>query len=492
MKQTLDKFADVLTRVMFGDLHVRAPTDIDEDFSAFSMQLNLLISSLQRKDEEIKTRNAELKSYQERLEALVRERTVELEVSNKHLREQIAECGRTELALRQSQEHLVQAQKMEAVGKLAGGIAHDFNNLLTAILSCAHFLADQIPAGTVAREDVEQIRDAATRAAGLTQQLLAFSRRQKLRTRALDINTIIGDLCKLLRRTLGERIRLEIVTSQDVRSVRGDRTQLEQVLLNLAINARDAMPEGGSLTIETSHSFLSEALSSGRFNVPPGEYVVVSVRDSGSGMDDEALAHIFEPFFTTKEVGKGTGLGLATVYGIVAQSGGHIVVESEQGKGAAFKVYLPYLAEPSAEPKAIEFVEEMTSGAETILVVEDESLVRRTVDRILRGEGYEVLVAECGEEALRLAAEYKRRIHLLLSDVVMPGLSGPEVARKLSAIRPDMLTLFMSGYPRGSDGKEDFAGLGGRLLMKPFSPDDLARRVRKTLDDALDRAPDPC
>ncbi|MBI4522069.1 MAG: response regulator [Gemmatimonadetes bacterium] len=376
---------------------------------------------------------------------------------------------------------LRQAQKMEAVGRLAGGIAHDFNNLLTAILGYTGILHRELPGGQ-ARTDLEEIHHAATRAADLTRQLLAFSRKQMLNPMVCNLRTVVDDACGLLRRVLGEDIHLTTASeTDDPLWVRVDPGQLEQVLMNLAVNARDAMPQGGHLAIQTG-PYLGDAGHT--VLMPAGLWASVRVADTGCGMDDRTKAHLFEPFFTTKEPGKGTGLGLATVYGIVKQSGGYIWVDSEPDAGTAFTICLPRVAAPAQlEAPAVE-LPATKSGGETILLVEDEASVRKLAYRVLSRCGYEVLDASSAEDAACICAQRGADVDLLLTDVVMPDMSGAELARVLAARCPAMRVLYMSGYPEDELIERTGLAAGVPFLLKPFTPDSIARTVREVLDQA--------
>ena len=382
---------------------------------------------------------------------------------------------------RHLEEQFRQSQKMEAVGQLAGGIAHDFNNLLTAILGNTQLLLRDLPAGDTKRGDVEEIRKASERAASLTRQLLAYSRRQMLQPVVLDLNVVVAEMDKLLRRLIGEHIALATVLAPDLGRVRADPNQIEQVIVNLAINARDAMPSGGKLTIETANIDLDDAFTQSHLGSIPGPYTMVAVTDTGTGMDATVRAHLFEPFFTTKEVGKGTGLGLATAYGIVKQSGGYISVYSEPGHGSSFKIYLPRITAPAgdggAAPKS-----GPKRGTETVLVVEDEPAVLSLSRRALEAQGYIVLAATDAPAAMRIVERHGGTIHLLLTDVVMPGLSGQELADQLASRRPGIRVLYMSGYPGDAVVQHGTLPSGSPFLQKPFSPDHLARKVRDVLD----------
>jgi len=383
---------------------------------------------------------------------------------------------------RRLEEQVRQSQKMEAVGRLAGGIAHDFNNLLMVIQGYADLLAERLPADDSLQRSAEQIQTAAQRAASLTRQLLAFSRRQVLAPSVLNIQSVVADMEKILRRLIGEDIDLEVVSSPDLWMVQADRSQIEQVILNLAVNARDAMPRGGRLTIETANA----ELAGGEYpshSVPPGKYVVLSVTDNGVGMDEKTRARIFEPFFTTKEKGEGTGLGLATVYGVVNQSGGYVVVYSEPGRGSSFKIYLPRTeqAQLSAAGDDRPVTGSLPRGTEVILLAEDERGVRDLAREYLETMGYKVLQAENGHIALELAAMHRGPIHLLLTDVVMPGIGGRELAARIAAIRPDIKTLYMSGYADRTAKRERLLESEAGLLQKPFTLATLALKLREVL-----------
>ncbi|HYJ04406.1 MAG TPA: ATP-binding protein [Chthoniobacterales bacterium] len=386
----------------------------------------------------------------------------------------------TEHTLHQAEEQLRHSQKLEAVGRLAGGIAHDFNNLLTAIIGYSE-LIEKRGSGPL-KEHAQLIRKAGEQAAALTRQLLAFSRKQLLEPRVLDLNVLVYDMERLLQRVIGESIHIVIDPIRSGARVRADPNQLEQVLLNLGVNARDAMPSGGTLRIATQQRELKgEEIVARGIDVPPGDYVLLIVSDTGSGMDDETRSRIFEPFFTTKGPGKGTGLGLATVYGIVKQSGGGITVESTPGQGCIFSIFLPAttdeldLAElPPVEPK--------TNGSETILVVEDEEVVRQLICTVLADAGYEILEAESPEDALQLARERKQPVHLLVTDIVMPGMNGPALARALSEHQPSIKILYVSGYSDNDISAQGVIDPGLVVLQKPFTQQSLSRKVRELLD----------
>ncbi len=381
---------------------------------------------------------------------------------------------------RRLQEQLVQSQKMEAVGRLAGGIAHDFNNLLTVITSYSDLLLEDLAPTDPMRQDVEQVRHAADGAAALTRQLLAFSRQQVLAPRVVNLSAVVQSVEKMLRRVIGEDVELVTSLAPDLGAVKADVGQLEQVLMNLAVNARDAMPTGGKLTLETANVEHDPNYAREQEASPVRRFVMLAVSDTGIGMDEATKARIFEPFFTTKEPGKGTGLGLATVYGIVRQSGGFIWVYSEPGRGTTFKIYLPEVdAPPDAAGGA---ATELPRGTETVLLVEDAAAVRAAVRQVLERQGYTVLEAPHGNAALALATAHEGPIHLLLTDVVMPGLSGRQVADQLKQLRPDTRVLYASGYTDDAVVRHGVLEAGIAYLQKPFTTGGLARKVREVLD----------
>jgi PAS domain S-box-containing protein len=385
--------------------------------------------------------------------------------------------------IQRTAELLQRSQKLEAIGRLAGGVAHDFNNILGVIVGYAELAQRQLGGEHPARPRVDQILKAADRATGLTRQLLAFSRRQVMQPRLLDLNRVVTDADTMLGRLIGEDIAIGVHTAPGLGTVKADPGQVEQIILNLAVNARDAMPEGGSLTIETSNVDLDEDYAAAHPSVEPGRYVMLAISDTGVGMDGETRRQIFEPFFTTKPEGQGTGLGLATVYGIVKQSGGHIWVYSEPGRGTTFKVYLPRFDEPAEFARPGTVAGDAPRGRETILLVEDTETLQEVIRETLEERGYTVLLASNGEEALALAGgEGERQIHLLLTDVVMPRLGGVQLARLLSASRPAIRVLYMSGYTDGAISHHGVLGEGVMLLEKPFTGDKLARAVREALD----------
>jgi two-component system cell cycle sensor histidine kinase/response regulator CckA len=394
----------------------------------------------------------------------------------------VTQRRRAEEALRASEEQLRQAQKMEAVGRLAGGVAHDFNNILTAIMGNVSLILDDSTALAGPRQRAEEIQKASERAAHLTRQLLAFSRKQMFELKVVDLNTVITEMLKLLKVTVGDDIELVDRIAPQPCAVRVDPGQIEQVILNLVINARDAMPEGGRLEISTS---LLEATTADAMREPPyhvGRFVELAVRDTGVGMDDETRARIFEPFFTTKERGKGTGLGLATVYGIVRQSGGYISVHSERGRGSTFRVFLPAVDEPIDRPDPYRRKPGAEPGAETVLVVEDEDLVRTLMCTSIARAGYRVIEARTGADALSLSGRFGGRIDLLLTDVVMPGMGGQELGERLLKARDGIKVLYISGYADDAIGRKSVLQSGVAFLQKPFTMETLVRKVRETLD----------
>ena len=383
---------------------------------------------------------------------------------------------------RRLEQQLQHAQKMESVGRLAGGIAHDFNNIMTAILGYADLLIGDLERTDRRRDDLVEIRAAAERAATLTRQLLAFSRRQVLELRPVHLNDVVRDVERLLERLIGEDVRLATRLTPELSWIRADPGQVEQVLVNLAVNARDAMPLGGELTIETSNVFLEAEHAALRPEVTAGPHVLLSVSDTGSGMTLDVREHLFEPFFTTKEVGKGTGLGLATVYGIIQQSEGSIQVQSELGRGSSFRLYFPAISAPDEQLQVPDSLPPPQRGAETILLAEDEGTVRSLARRVLEGDGYRVLESPSPGDALRLSAAHPEPIHLLLTDVVMPELSGRKLAERLRARHPAIRVLYMSGFTDDAVLHHGGFELGSAYIQKPFTPESLLRKVREVLD----------
>jgi two-component system cell cycle sensor histidine kinase/response regulator CckA len=380
------------------------------------------------------------------------------------------------------EQQLRQAQKMEAIGRLAGGVAHDFNNLLMVIKGHTELLMNELPAGDRTARKIAQIDRAADRAASLTKQLLAFSRMQVLQPRVMNLNAVVEDMGKLLPRLIGEDIELGVRTAADLGAIRADASQMEQIIMNLAVNARDAMPNGGRLFIETSNADLDDAYNATHPIVQAGRYVSLAVSDTGIGMDAETQAHIFEPFFTTKEAGKGTGLGLATVYGVVKQSGGFIWVYSEVGKGTSFKIYLPRVDQVEEKGSASNISGDVPRGAETILLAEDEQDVREVAREFLESAGYTVVEARNGSEALRLAGDKSKALDLLVTDMVMPGMTGKELAQRIQALRPGLPAIFMSGYSEQTAAETSQSNGSMHLLTKPFSRSGLLRTIREVLN----------
>jgi PAS domain S-box-containing protein len=390
--------------------------------------------------------------------------------------------GRDITERRQLESDLRQAQKMDAIGKLAGGVAHDFNNLLLVISAYAELMLDSLTADHPLRRNVDEIISASRRAADLTRQLLAFGRKQMQSLQVLDLNSVITEINTMLPRLIGEDIDLIFLPEQNLGKVKADPVQIEQIVMNLAANARDAMPSGGTLTIETATVEVDEAYVQRHSIVPPGDYILLTVADTGQGIDSKHLPHIFEPFYTTKKEGKGTGLGLATVYGIVKQNGGFIWLYSEPGQGTSFKIYLPQVHSVSSEARVTKPAEPSPRGRETVLLVEDEASVRQASRQFLIGSGYSVLEAFDGEDALREAREHDGPIHLMITDVVMPRMSGPTLAEKLADIRPDIKVLFVSGHAERTILQHGKVDVTKHFLQKPFSLKTLARKVREVLE----------
>jgi two-component system, cell cycle sensor histidine kinase and response regulator CckA len=394
--------------------------------------------------------------------------------------EQIILTGRDITARERLEGQLRQAQKMEALGRFAGGVAHDFNNLLTAIQGYTSLIMMDLAPHDPHREDLEEIRKASERAAALTRQILAFSRRHVVEPMTIDLNQTIKDLERLVQRLIGEDVAVVIALDPELAPVRADPRQLEQVVLNLVVNARDAMPQGGRLTLETAMDLVSESDSRASPDLPPGRYALLTVSDTGTGMDPAIVPNIFDPFFTTKEPGRGTGLGLATVYGIVKQAGGHVEVETAPGAGATFRLYFPAATAESAVAAAPSAAGPGPRGSETVLLVEDEESVRVFASKALEKQGYRVLQARHGRDALLRLAEHNGPVHLVITDIVMPEMGGGELARRIAGERPEVPVLFMSGY---TDDEVAQRGLGAEqgFLQKPFTSDGLARKVREAL-----------
>jgi PAS domain S-box-containing protein len=400
----------------------------------------------------------------------------------------VTERKKAEEALRDTEDQLRQAQKLEGVGRLAGGIAHDFNNLLTVINGFSALAMRDLKPEDPLFGNLEEIKKAGERATSLTRQLLAFSRRQVLQPKILNLDTVVTDMEKMLRRIIGENIDLRAVLEPTLGNVNADPGQIEQIILNLVVNARDSMPAGGKLTIETDNVYLDEEYVREHVGAQSGRHVMLAVTDTGHGMDQQTIARIFEPFFTTKEMGKGTGLGLSTVYGIVKQSGGNIWVYSEVDRGTTFKIYLPRIDDGAEEYRSSGEEATVPTGNETILLVEDEEMLRKLGRQTLKGHGYEILEAANGDEAITLAAQHEGTIHLLLTDVIMPGMSGREVATRLLESQRSLRVLFMSGYTDDAIVHQGVLDESANFIQKPFSPDQLACRVREVLDQEKSQA----
>jgi two-component system cell cycle sensor histidine kinase/response regulator CckA len=422
-----------------------------------------------------------LREYSEVLIRKLEQKMVELDATNRALQRDIALREQAEATLRRTEEQLRQAQKMEAVGRLAGGVAHDFNNLLSVILGYTALILEEMKPDDPWRGELDAVLKAGDRAATLTRQLLAFSRLQVLEPRVLDLGHVVEELGKMLPALLGEDTELLLSTRRCTHRIHADPSQIEQIVMNLAVNARDAMPRGGKLTIETADVALDATFVERHPGVVPGPYVLLAVTDTGTGMDAATRERIFEPFFTTKERGKGTGLGLSTVFGIVKQSNGHVFVSSEPGRGTRFELYLPS-TDLRAEADQARAPAGVLDGSETILLVEDDELVRAVNAKILRRSGYQVLEAPAGSEALLLSGKFAAPIHLLLTDVIMPRMSGRELAEHLARTRPETKTLYVSGHTNDSILHHGVKTSGVAFLQKPATPKALLRKVREILD----------
>jgi signal transduction histidine kinase len=442
-----------------------------------AQQLQATVGTLEHEIAERERVEADLRQARDGLEQRVRERTTDLAEANQALRAEIAERKRLEA-------QLIQSQKMESIGRLAGGIAHDFNNLLMAISGYAELASDSLPADHTVHDDLREIRVAAGRAGGLTRQLLTFARQQIVDPRVVDLSEMVRDVEKLLGRLIGENIEIIVASAAGLRHVKVDIGQIEQLLINLAVNARDAMPNGGTLTIQVENVLLDQHDANlADADLAPGAYLRLMVSDTGTGMDAQTQAHLFEPFFTTKETGQGTGLGLATCYGVVKQHSGHITCRSELGKGTTFDIYLPCVHEAPDDRSVLAEPPELPRGDERLLLVEDEATVRALIARALRELGYTIVELSNGEQALQYVEAHPReRFDLLLTDVVMPRLGGEQLAERLIASDPELKVLFISGYPAGvklTQGRHQSEQL---VLTKPFAPSLLARQLRAALD----------
>lgn len=433
-------------------------------------------------------RDRELELHRKHLEDQVGFRTADLAKANIQLEKELADRKQAEREKSVLEDQLRQSQKMEAIGRLAGGIAHDFNNLLTIIQGYSELGLLRLPKEDPSRETLEQIKNAGDRASDLTRQLLAFSRRQMLEMKLIDLNALIKDLDKMLQRILREDIKVVHSLTPDLGKIKTDRGQIEQVILNLTINARDAMPFGGKLIISTENVELDKTFAHTHPGVLPGPYVKLTVTDTGTGMTPEVIERIFEPFFTTKELGKGTGLGLSTIYGIIKQSEGHIWVHSEPNLGSTFEIYLPRMDNVFDIDGSISPSAEMPKGTEAILVIEDEVDVGKIIQKTLQGCGYDLFLATDGQEAIRMVRETQRTsFKLLLTDVVLPGMSGREIRDHITGLQPGIKVIFMSGYTDDAVIRHGIRKKEMDFIQKPFSMNELARKVREVLDNTLER-----
>lgn len=477
----LNELTETATAISQGDdsrvVQVRQKDELGQLASAFNAMV-------------VKVRDS-----QQELERKVQQRTLQLEEANRQLeslsetnvlKRTLAEKEKTDAleALANTERQLIQSQKLEAVGRLAGGISHDFNNLLTVILGYSDIMLRQLSQEHPLRRYLDEIVRASERASALTRQLLAFSRKQVMQPKVFGVNNVVSELEKMLRRMIGEDIELRVSLHPDLGNIKADPVQLEQVIMNLVVNARDAMPKGGKLTIETSNVYLDQTYATEHMSVEPGTYVMLAISDTGCGMDKDTRQRIFEPFFTTKAQGKGTGLGLSTVYGIVKQSGGNIWVYSEEGRGSTFKIYFPQVREEAEEYRRLTTKPEAPRGSETILLVEDADWVRKLARQLLERAGYRVVEASGAEEAIRIidTSTNGTKIDLVLTDVIMPGMSGNDMSKQLLTKRPDLPVLYMSGYTDDAIVQHGVLEPGINFIQKPFSPDALALKVREVLD----------
>jgi signal transduction histidine kinase/FixJ family two-component response regulator len=477
----LHELTETATAISQGDdsrmVHVRQKDELGQLADAFNAMV-------------VKVRDS-----QSQLERKVHERTLQLEEANRQLetlshsnalKRTLAEKEKTDAleALRSTERQLVQSQKLEAVGRLAGGISHDFNNLLTVIIGYSGITLRQLSQDHPLRRNLEEIVRASERAASLTRQLLAFSRKQVMQPKVFDVNSVVTELEKMLQRMIGEDIELRVNLQPDLANIKADPVQLEQVIMNLVVNARDAMPKGGKLSIETSNIYLDQTYANDHMSVEPGKYVMLAISDTGCGMSKETRQRIFEPFFTTKAAGKGTGLGLSMVYGIVKQSGGNIWVYSEEDRGTTFKIYFPQVTTQAEEYHRVETRIEAPRGSETILLVEDADWVRKLARQVLEEAGYRVLEASSADAAIRIieTSHNGTKVDLVLTDVIMPGMSGNDMSKQLLVSRPHLPVLYMSGYTDDAIVQHGVLEPGINFIQKPFSPDALALKVRQVLD----------
>jgi signal transduction histidine kinase len=462
------------------DRQTEHSTDLRERSEHLALEIFSRSEELGEANRQLKAANLGLVRVYEEVAALVAGAAPNLDLPAMAPEELIDQIGELIRGHKRLEDELRQAQKMEAVGRLAGGIAHDFNNTLTVILSYCDLLLDRMPVGDPSREKVEDIQTAGEKAAELTNQLLTFSRRQLVAPKVINLAATLKEVERLLRRAIGEQVEFAVTAEQDLGQVRADAGQIQQVFMNLVVNARDAMPKGGKLTVTLANTAV-DSESTAHYDVPPGQYVALSVTDTGSGMTPEIKARIFEPFFTTKETGRGTGLGLATVYGIVKQCGGFIWIYTEVGVGTTFRLFFPRVHQPVTAPVAAASMANLRSGNETILVVEDDARIRPLVQEILTGMGYTVHCAQHGEEALQLC-EKLGPIDLVLTDVVMPRMNGRELSERIARLRPGIRILYMSGYTgEAMSHQEILIEPGRQFLQKPFTMRDLLEKVRNTL-----------